>query len=60
MWMIARKVLDDQSAATAIEYGMLIALIAMALVFSMGTVANELGDIYVLVQNKTSNAAKKL
>ena len=60
MWMIARKVVDDQSAATAIEYGMLIGLIAMALVFSMGTVANELGDIYVLVSTKTSNAAKKL
>ncbi len=60
MWMIARKVLEDQSAATAIEYAMLIGLIGMALVFSMGTIANELGDLYVLIENKTTNAQSKI
>jgi Flp pilus assembly pilin Flp len=60
MWMSARKVLEDQSAATAIEYGMLIGLIAMALVFSMGTITNELGDLHFLIHNKISNAASKI
>ena len=60
MFMIARKMLEDQSGATAIEYGLLIGLIGMALVFSLGTVANELGDLYKLIDGKTANAAKKL
>jgi pilus assembly protein Flp/PilA len=60
MWMIARKVLNDQSAATAIEYGLMIGVIGTALVLSMGTITNELGDLYVLINNKTTNAASKL
>jgi len=60
MWMMARKVLVDHSAATAIEYGLLIGLIGMSLVFSMGTIANELGDLYKLINGKTANAASKL
>ena len=60
MFMIARKMLEDQSGATAVEYGLLIGLIGMALVFSLGTVANELGDLYKLIDGKTANAAKKL
>ena len=60
MFMIAHKMLEDQSGATAVEYGLLIGLIGMALVFSLGTVANELGDLYKLIDGKTANAAKKL
>ena len=60
MFMIARKMLEDQSGATAVEYGLLIGVISMALVFSLGTVANELGDLYKLIDGKTANAAKKL
>ena len=60
MFMIARRMLKDQSGATAIEYGLLIGQIGMALVFSLGTVANELGDLYKLIDGKTANAAKKL
>ncbi len=60
MWTMARKMLVDQSAATAIEYGLLIGVIAMSLVFSLGTIANELGNLYNLIDNKTVNAASKL
>ena len=59
MFTMARKMLHDQSGATAIEYGLLIGVIGMSLVFSLGTVANELGDLYKLIDGKTKNAASK-
>ena len=37
-----RKPLEDQAGATAIEYGLLIGVIAMSLFFGMNTFTNQL------------------
>ncbi|MGE4410367.1 MAG: Flp family type IVb pilin [Sphingomonadales bacterium] len=46
-----RKMLKDNKGATAIEYGLIAALIAVAAIAAMGTVGNKLVNTF----NKVSN-----
>lgn len=41
-----RKMLKDSKGATAIEYGLIAALIAVAAITAMGTLGNTLGDTF--------------
>lgn len=41
-----RRLLRDESAATAIEYGLLIGLIAIALITVIGTVGTQMSNIF--------------
>ena len=46
-----RVLLRDESGATAIEYGLIAALIAVASVVVMGTVGANLSDVFTTVSN---------
>lgn len=42
----------NESGATAIEYGLIAALIAVAAIAAMGTLGNKLGNTFNNVSNK--------
>ena len=44
--------IHNESGATAIEYGLIAALIAVAAIAAMGTLGNKLGDTFNNVSNK--------
>ncbi|MCH4150432.1 MAG: Flp family type IVb pilin [Sphingobium sp.] len=46
-----RKMLKDSKGATAIEYGLIAALIAVAAITAMGTVGNKLTNTFNNVSN---------
>ena len=58
MWDFVRKPLQDQSGATAIEYGLLIGVIAMSLVFSMAAFGNEMTNLWKEVDGELKTAVK--
>ena len=45
------RILRDDSGATAIEYGLIAALIAVAAVTIMGTVGTNLSSVFTTVAN---------
>lgn len=47
-----RKMLKNEKGATAIEYGLIAALIAVAAIGAMGTVGNKLVNTFTNVSNK--------
>jgi pilus assembly protein Flp/PilA len=47
-----KSFLRDQSGATAIEYGLIAALIAVACIAIMGTLGNNLSNTFTNVANK--------
>ena len=47
-----RKILSNVKGATAIEYGLIAALIAVAAITAMGTVGNKLTNTFNNVSNK--------
>lgn len=46
------KLLRDNSGATAIEYGLIAALIAVAAIAAMTSIGTKLGDTFNNVSNK--------
>ena len=46
------KMIRDSKGATAIEYGLIAALIAVAAVTAMGTLGNKLGTTFNNVKDK--------
>ena len=46
----------DESGATAIEYGLIAALIAVAAIAAMSSLGNELGTTFNTVSNKLSSS----
>ena len=51
-----RKLLADQRGATAVEYGLIIALVFLAAVTAIGAVASTATDMWNdVAQNVTSN-----
>lgn len=53
---VARFV-KDESGATAIEYGLIAALIALAIVAGATTLGNEIGNLFNKVGNKLKNTS---
>lgn len=51
-----RRFLRDEDGATAIEYGLIAALIAVAAVTAMGLLGNELENVFTRVQEEMGNA----
>lgn len=47
-----RNMLKDSKGATAIEYGLIAALIAVAAITAMGSLGNTLGDTFNNVSNE--------
>jgi len=52
VYQLFMRVLHDESAATAIEYGLIAALIAVAAVNIMGTVGTRLSTTFNTVATK--------
>jgi pilus assembly protein Flp/PilA len=52
MYSLLTKLIQDESAATAIEYGLIAALIAVAAVSVMGTVGTRLSTTFNTVATK--------
>jgi|HubBroStandDraft_2_1064218.scaffolds.fasta_scaffold1443029_2 pilus assembly protein Flp/PilA len=52
MYSLLTRLLQDESAATAIEYGLIAALIAVAAVSIMGTVGTRLSTTFNCVATK--------
>ena len=50
------KILRDREGATAIEYGLVAALIATGAIVAMGALGNSLSNTFNLVSTKMNNA----
>ena len=46
----------DESGATAIEYGLIAALVSIAAIVAMGAMGNELGEMFNTVASELDNA----
>ncbi|WP_295636147.1 Flp family type IVb pilin [Novosphingobium sp.] len=53
---IIKRILADETGATAIEYGLIAALIAVAAIAAMGSLGNSLSNNFALVANAENNA----
>lgn len=51
-----RNLALDKSGATAIEYGLIVSLIVIAIVTSMSTVANESTQLWTTITQKSQEA----
>ncbi len=51
-----RRFLKDENGATAIEYGLIAALISIAVITSALAVGGSLGDLYNMISSKVSGA----
>ena len=51
------KLLIDQEGATAIEYGLIAALVATGAIVSMGALGNSLSNTFKLVSTQMNNAS---
>jgi len=56
MTLIARFV-EDESGATAIEYGLIAALISVGIIAAATTLGNGLGNLFNGIGGKLSNSA---
>lgn len=56
---ILKAILRDETAATAIEYALLIALIALTTMIGMNTFKNSVFKLWHYVDNTTSTAIAK-
>ncbi len=48
--------LTDESGATAIEYGLIAALVSIAAIGAMGALGNSLGDLFNTVASELDTA----
>jgi len=53
MW---KRFLEDESGATAIEYGLIAALVSVAAIGALTTMGNSLQTMFGTVSNSMSNA----
>ena len=54
---LVRKMFKNEEGATAIEYGLIAALIAVAAIVAMGQLGNTLGNTFNEVESKMANGA---
>lgn len=55
MSKIIARFIKDESGATAIEYGLIAALIALAIVVGAGSLGNKLDAQFVKIANELKN-----
>jgi len=53
---LINRILKDEAGATAIEYGLIAALIAVAAITAMGSLGNSLSNTFNFVSNQMSSA----
>ena len=49
------KLVKDESGATAIEYGLIAALVAVAIITVLGTLGSSLNDTFATVANELNS-----
>jgi pilus assembly protein Flp/PilA len=54
--LFVKKFIQDESGATAIEYGLIAALVSIAAIVAMGAMGNELGEMFNTVASELDNA----
>jgi len=54
---LIQNLLADEEGATAIEYGLIAALIAVAAITAMGALGNSLSNTFTQVSTKMNNAS---
>ncbi|MBB4101708.1 Flp family type IVb pilin [Allorhizobium borbori] len=59
MTKIFAKFLKDESGATAIEYGLIAALISVALITGATTLGNTLNNTFSAISGKMNSACKQ-
>ncbi len=53
---LINRILKDEAGATAIEYGLMAALISVAAITAMGALGNSLGNTFNYVSGQMTNA----
>ncbi len=53
---LKRKFISDEEGATAIEYGLIAAGIAVAIIAAVFAIGDELNNFFVAIQTKLGNA----
>ena len=56
MMTVFKNLFRNEDGATAIEYGLIAALIAVAAITAMGSLGNSLSNTFTLVSNDMDNA----
>ncbi|WP_169799533.1 Flp family type IVb pilin [Novosphingobium lentum] len=56
MKSLMSRILRDRSAATAIEYGLLVGLLGIAMTFGLRNITNSIYNMYHTVDNHTTAA----
>ncbi len=56
MTKLVSRFLKDESGATAIEYGLIAALISVALITGATTLGSKLNSVFVGISNKMNDA----
>ncbi|WP_448577763.1 Flp family type IVb pilin [Thermaurantiacus sp.] len=59
MTRLLKQLAGDRSGATAIEYGLIAAFIALALVATLPAIKRNLGEVYSDVNKELSKAARQ-
>jgi pilus assembly protein Flp/PilA len=54
--LIFRKLLDDRRAATAVEYGFILALVTLALIVGVTSLGNTTAGVWSNISTKVQNA----
>jgi pilus assembly protein Flp/PilA len=54
-----KNFLNDESGATAIEYGLIAALVSVAAIAALGSLGNSLGVMFNSVANELSGAVSQ-
>ncbi len=60
MTKLVSRFLKDESGATAIEYGLIAALISVALITGATTLGSKLNDMFVGISKQMDNAVTKV
>jgi pilus assembly protein Flp/PilA len=53
-----RRFVQDDSGATAIEYGLIAALVSVAIIVALGTLGNNLNNTFSTVAEELGSAAE--
>ena len=59
MFKSIKSFLRDESGATAIEYGLIAALVSVAAIGALGAMGNSLADMFGFVSNELSDAVNQ-
>ncbi|MEO0033173.1 MAG: hypothetical protein RIS94_2931 [Pseudomonadota bacterium] len=52
------KLMGDQSAATAVEYGLLVGVFSLGIVFGMNALTNQIFNLWHVVESNSVRAMK--